>query len=182
MKPNQSAGTGDELKGKKILLELRFSPHQRVPCGCRDPASPGASRPLGVLVVASSADADLVKVRMQAGGGLLSQGLLPRYPGPLDEFRMIVHFEGCGKVFHPMHKGHFLLMRVNSPATIRQNKDDESVKDNVQQLYLGKTLRIEGLRALWKGFLPPWARLGPWQIVFWVSCDRLWNLAGLSSF
>lgn len=47
---------------------------------------------------------------------------------------------------------------------------------------LVKTVRIEGLRALWKGFFPTWARLGPWQFVFWVSYERLRNLAGLSSF
>ena len=38
---------------------------------------------------------------------------------------------------------------------------------------LVKTIRIEGLRALWKGFFPTWARLGPWQFVFWVSYEKL---------
>lgn len=47
---------------------------------------------------------------------------------------------------------------------------------------LVKTLRFEGLRALWKGFLPTWARLGPWQFVFWVSYEKFRNIAGLSSF
>ncbi|CAA6662246.1 unnamed protein product [Spirodela intermedia] len=36
--------------------------------------------------------------------------------------------------------------------------------------------------ALWKGFLPTWARLGPWQFVFRVSYERLRRAAGLSSF
>lgn len=45
-----------------------------------------------------------------------------------------------------------------------------------------KTVKIEGLRALWKGFFPTWARLGPWQFVFWVSYEKLRQISGLSSF
>lgn len=47
---------------------------------------------------------------------------------------------------------------------------------------LVKTVRVEGLRALWKGFFPTWARLGPWQFVFWVSYEKFRQIAGLSSF
>ncbi|XP_020080957.1 mitochondrial uncoupling protein 3 [Ananas comosus] len=45
-----------------------------------------------------------------------------------------------------------------------------------------KTVKYEGLIALWKGFLPTWARLGPWQFVFWVSYEKLRKASGLSSF
>ena len=47
---------------------------------------------------------------------------------------------------------------------------------------LVKTVRHEGIRALWKGFLPTWARLGPWQFVFWVSYEKLRRASGISSF
>ncbi|KAL9252822.1 Mitochondrial uncoupling protein 3-like protein [Drosera capensis] len=47
---------------------------------------------------------------------------------------------------------------------------------------LVKTVRSEGVKALWKGFFPTWARLGPWQFVFWVSYEKLRQLAGISSF
>lgn len=47
---------------------------------------------------------------------------------------------------------------------------------------LVKTVRTEGLRALWKGFFPTWARLGPWQFVFWVSYEKFRQIAELSSF
>lgn len=47
---------------------------------------------------------------------------------------------------------------------------------------LVKTIKVEGIRALWKGFFPTWARLGPWQFVFWVSYEKLRQIAGLSSF
>lgn len=47
---------------------------------------------------------------------------------------------------------------------------------------LVKTVRGEGVWALWKGFFPTWARLGPWQFVFWVSYEKLRQIVGLSSF
>ncbi|EMS59957.1 hypothetical protein TRIUR3_07454 [Triticum urartu] len=43
---------------------------------------------------------------------------------------------------------------------------------------LVKTVKHEGLTALWKGFLPTWARLGPWQFVFWVSYEKLRQASG----
>lgn len=45
-----------------------------------------------------------------------------------------------------------------------------------------KTVRAEGVMALWKGFFPTWARLGPWQFVFWVSYEQMRRAAGLASF
>lgn len=47
---------------------------------------------------------------------------------------------------------------------------------------LMKTVKHEGLPALWKGFFPTWARLGPWQFVFWVSYEKLRCLAGIPPF
>jgi len=39
-------------------------------------------------------------------------------------------------------------------------------------------LKHEGVRAFWKGFLPNWARLGPWQLSFWVTYEQLRIMAG----
>lgn len=47
---------------------------------------------------------------------------------------------------------------------------------------LVKTVKFEGVKALWKGFFPTWARLGPWQFMFWVSYEKFRQIAGLSSF
>lgn len=47
---------------------------------------------------------------------------------------------------------------------------------------LTKTVKAEGVMALWKGFFPTWTRLGPWQFVFWVSYEQLRRVSGLSSF
>lgn len=47
---------------------------------------------------------------------------------------------------------------------------------------LVKTVKFEGIKALWKGFFPTWARLGPWQFVFWVSYEKFRTIAGMPSF
>jgi len=44
------------------------------------------------------------------------------------------------------------------------------------------TAREEGILALYKGFLPTWARLGPWLLIFWVSYEKLRYLAGIEGF
>ncbi|KAL6753463.1 uncoupling protein [Haematococcus lacustris] len=47
---------------------------------------------------------------------------------------------------------------------------------------LAKTVRQEGVAALYAGFWPTWARLGPWQMVFWVTYEQLRRAAGAASF
>ncbi|XP_074372559.1 uncharacterized protein LOC141713168 isoform X2 [Apium graveolens] len=42
---------------------------------------------------------------------------------------------------------------------------------------LVKTVKIEGFKALSKGFIPTWARLGPLQFVFWVSYEKFRQIA-----
>jgi solute carrier family 25 uncoupling protein 27 len=44
------------------------------------------------------------------------------------------------------------------------------------------TLRAEGWRGLYAGFLPTWARLGPWQLVFWTSYEGLRKAGGMAGF
>lgn len=44
------------------------------------------------------------------------------------------------------------------------------------------TVSVEGASALYKGFLPTWARLGPWQFIFWVTYERLRYYAGIEGF
>lgn len=44
------------------------------------------------------------------------------------------------------------------------------------------TWRQEGARGLYKGFLPTWARLGPWQLTFWVTFEHLRRVSGMQSF
>lgn len=44
------------------------------------------------------------------------------------------------------------------------------------------TLKHEGFFAFWKGFIPNWGRLGPWQLCFWVTYEKIRVLAGYNSF
>lgn len=59
---------------------------------------------------------------------------------------------------------------------------------NQPQLYrssldcLTLTVRSEGILALWKGFLPIWARMAPWSLTFWISYEQIRRFGGTSSF
>jgi solute carrier family 25 uncoupling protein 27 len=45
-----------------------------------------------------------------------------------------------------------------------------------------KTVTEEGISALYKGFYPIWFRLAPWQLIFWLTYERLRLISGLESF
>ncbi|XP_037940184.1 mitochondrial uncoupling protein Bmcp isoform X2 [Teleopsis dalmanni] len=51
-----------------------------------------------------------------------------------------------------------------------------------QKLYTGsfdcavQTVRNEGLLALYKGFIPTWVRMGPWNIIFFITYEQLKKL------
>lgn len=175
--------------------------------------------------------ADLVKVRMQADGRMVSQGLQSRYSGTFDALNKIIRTEGfrglwkgvfpnvqraflvnMGELACYDHAKHFVIQNqicgdniyshtlasimsglsataLSCPAdVVKTRMMNQAVSKEGKSMYnnsydcLVKTVRVEGLRALWKGFFPTWARLGPWQFVFWVSYEKFRELAGLSSF
>ncbi|KAK1307687.1 Mitochondrial uncoupling protein 3 [Acorus calamus] len=74
---------------------------------------------------------------------------------------------------------------MSCPADVVKTR---MMNQGVERVYRGsldclvRTVRAEGFGALWKGFFPTWARLGPWQFVFWVSYEQLRRAAGMSSF
>lgn len=45
-----------------------------------------------------------------------------------------------------------------------------------------KVAASEGPLALYKGFMPGWLRLGPWQLVFWCSYEQLRIVTGIGGF
>ena len=47
---------------------------------------------------------------------------------------------------------------------------------------LVRTVRAEGPLALYRGFVPIWARMAPWSLTFWVSYEQVRRLAGEASF
>ncbi|KAF6148177.1 hypothetical protein GIB67_011952 [Kingdonia uniflora] len=175
---------------------------------------------------------DLVKVRMQADGRLLNQGLKPRYTGSFDALNKIARAEGLKGLWQGVvpnvqraflvnmgelacydHAKRFLIRKqvcednifahtlasimsglaattLSCPADWVKTRmmNQANHKEGGQTFYrnsydcLVKTVRVEGVRALWKGFFPTWARLGPWQFVFWVSYEKFRHISGLSSF
>lgn len=175
--------------------------------------------------------ADLIKVRMQADGHMMSQGFQPRYSGLFDAFNKIIRTEGLlglwrgvlpnvqraflvnmGELACYDHAKRFIIHNqvcndnifahtlssimsglaataLSCPAdVVKTRMMNQAGSDGTMPKYrnpydcLVKTVKIEGFRALWKGFLPTWARLGPWQFVFWVSYENLRLVAGLESF
>ncbi|XP_034108655.1 mitochondrial uncoupling protein Bmcp [Drosophila albomicans] len=54
-----------------------------------------------------------------------------------------------------------------------------SASASAQRLYSGsldcavQTIRNEGLLALYKGFIPTWVRMGPWNIIFFITYEQL---------
>lgn len=36
-----------------------------------------------------------------------------------------------------------------------------------------QTVRNEGFAALYKGFIPTWFRMGPWNIIFFITYEQL---------
>jgi solute carrier family 25 (mitochondrial uncoupling protein), member 27 len=43
-------------------------------------------------------------------------------------------------------------------------------------------VKNEGVLSLWKGFIPIWSRLAPWQFIFWVSYEQLRLANNMGSF
>ncbi|XAR65217.1 hypothetical protein NMG60_11009258 [Bertholletia excelsa] len=185
----------------------------------------------GVIAQVIASPADLIKVRMQADGRMVSQGLQPRYSGPFDALNKILRTEGFGGLWKGVfpniqraflvnmgelacydHAKHFIIQNqlandniyahtvasvmsglaattLSCPAdVIKTRMMNQIVGEKGNAKYrnsydcLVKTIKVEGLRALWKGFFPTWTRLGPWQFVFWVSYEKFRLIAGLSSF
>ncbi|KAF7128996.1 hypothetical protein RHSIM_Rhsim10G0115700 [Rhododendron simsii] len=181
------------------------------------------------IVIASPAD--LIKVRLQADGRTIRQGLQPRYSGPFDALNKILQKEGIvglwkgvfpnvqraflvnmGELACYDHAKRLIIQNqiagdnvyahtlasimsslsataLSCPADVVKTRvmnhtvsNEGKVKYRNSFHCLVKTVRVEGLGALWKGFFPTWARLGPWQFVFWVSYEKFRQAAGLSSF
>jgi solute carrier family 25 uncoupling protein 27 len=80
----------------------------------------------------------------------------------------------------------FVSSLLSTPADVVKSRMMEQDPSNPR--YRGswdcfkQAYRGEGPRGLYKGFLPTWARLGPWQLVFWLSYEKLRTVAGMRGF
>lgn len=144
-----------------------------------------ASIASGLSATLLSCPADVVKTRMMnqaspngssipamAGGAQRSQG--PAVGGsPLQSGMTSQASPG-----RPMAAGSAGLQAL---SLARGQYNEERVYRNSLDC-LRKTVKGEGVLALWKGFWPTWVRLGPWQLIFWVSYEQLRRHTGLSTF
>ncbi len=70
-----------------------------------------------------------------------------------------------------------------TPADViksRMMQQDSPYKGIINCIH--KTVTEENILSLYKGFFPIWFRLAPWQLLFWISYERLRILSGLESF
>lgn len=83
----------------------------------------------------------------------------------------------------------FFASLCSTPADVAKSRIMNQAKNEDGSLmYKGtldcwaKTVRNEGFLALYKGFFPGWLRLGPWQLVFWVTYEQLRIATGMGGF
>lgn len=77
----------------------------------------------------------------------------------------------------------FLLQtRLMNQKKIIKTQSTACQSSQNQQLYKGsldcgiRTVRNEGFAALYKGFIPTWFRMGPWNIIFFITYEQLKQL------
>ncbi|XP_064620598.1 mitochondrial uncoupling protein 4-like isoform X2 [Lineus longissimus] len=78
---------------------------------------------------------------------------------------------------------------LGTPADVVKTRVmNQPTKDGRGVLYtssidcLMKTVRQEGFLALYKGFIPIWARMAPWSLIFWLSYEQIRKAAGVKGF
>lgn len=83
----------------------------------------------------------------------------------------------------------FVASLCSTPADVAKSRImNQKPGPNGEVMYKGtfhcwvKTFNEEGFFALYKGFFPGWFRLAPWQLVFWVTYERLRIITGIGSF
>jgi len=83
----------------------------------------------------------------------------------------------------------FVASLCSTPADVAKSRImNQTAGPNGEVMYNGtfhcwyKVVTEEGFFALYKGFFPGWFRLAPWQLVFWVTYERLRIITGLGSF
>lgn len=56
---------------------------------------------------------------------------------------------------------------------LQQDLLDFTLQNDEIGHFLFQTVKAEGPLALYKGFIPTWLRLGPWNIIFFVTFEQL---------
>ncbi|KAL5567296.1 hypothetical protein UlMin_030460 [Ulmus minor] len=109
---------------------------------------------------------------------------------PIDLTKTVFQLHGESIVtIQPTNIFRFVVASPADLVKVRLQADVCMACQGLPQRYSGAfdaftkiTIKIEGLKALWKGFFPIWAKLGSWQFVFWVPYENFRQIAGLFSF
>ena len=79
-----------------------------------------------------------------------------------------------------LHSG-FWSTLLSTPADViktRMMSDSNHTMTRVAR----DIIKNEGFLSLWKGFIPIWCRLAPWQFIFWVTYEQLRIANNLGGF
>jgi len=80
-----------------------------------------------------------------------------------------------------IHSG-FWATFCSTPADVLKSRLMASGGGGSMYACLLETVKKEGALAMWKGFLPNWTRLAPWQLIFWVSYEFCRKITGAGQF
>ncbi|KOB73101.1 putative mitochondrial oxoglutarate/malate carrier, partial [Operophtera brumata] len=128
----------------------------------------------GGLSSAIANPTDVLKVRMQGWRGLW------RGVGPTSQRAALIAavelpvYDGCKRRLRPA-LGDSPLNHLASSALASLGSAVASTPLDVIRAVRGvfQTVRSEGPAALYKGFVPTWLRMGPWNIIFFLTYEQL---------
>jgi len=80
-----------------------------------------------------------------------------------------------------IHSG-FWAAFCSTPADVLKSRLMASGSNMSMTSCLVDIVKKEGFVAMWKGFFPNWIRLGPWQLIFWVTYEFTRGMAGIPRF
>ena len=86
-----------------------------------------------------------------------------------------------GALVHPP-PANFLPMPSLVPLVVSGQRPHSERGSHWKRPHSGQRPHCFRIVALWKGLLPTWARLGPWQMAFWVAYEKLRNATGTGNF
>jgi hypothetical protein len=157
----------NEMQAKQSITQA-----QRLPAGL--PTHLAASTCSGFVSAVISTPVDVLKTRLMAQA--VAAPVLHTQISP------------AGATEHPADMQQKINHASSSTGSSGSNSSSVSIRYAGGTQYRGmvdcavQTVRQEGVRAMYKGFWPTWARLGPWQLVFWVTYEQLRSLAGIKDF
>ncbi|XP_010141286.1 PREDICTED: brain mitochondrial carrier protein 1-like, partial [Buceros rhinoceros silvestris] len=140
----------------------------------------------GVISSAIANPTDVLKIRMQAQGSLFQGGMIGSFidiyqqegtrglwRGVVPTKRVLCSSFTCGLAG---------AIASNPVDVVRTRMMNQRAIVGSTELYKGtldglvKTWKSEGFFALYKGFWPNWLRLGPWNIIFFITYEQLKRL------